>query len=408
MKITLLLGACLLMTQCGIKDWIDRLFSDATTQAVNVIDNAIADLSFESANWREIMEKAINDLPSDIQSTIRTEMSDLLNRAVAATGAEVRCDTDFLRNRLAQGLQNLKAKLLNQEPPPLEPQLCNVIPLAVDMGLSPDRRNKIEFYGYDFDKAKIEVLLENSNGTLDVSNTLDRPTHYHMTLNLGGGGVNLGSNSQRLILRWNDEVISTIGIIQSAPDICASRTVNELPSPISYTPPHTRGDREFDGNGPDITTRVRLINRRDRVDAEIFFEAKETKSDWTTASGTRTVTVYTPDSGWEVENIVGPTESSYAYRDNDHALDRFPGSGPVRSYTFMGDGGGDDAGVHTRVEVTFNSIRLELKERGDCISETAIRSAVENKMISPEKLMHIQKVKPNFKLKPLNPEKEQQ
>src|SRR5690554_3913694 len=216
-KIALLIGSCLLLTQCGVRDWIDRLFSDATTQAVNVIDNAIGELSFESANWREIMEKAIADLPSDIQSTIRTEISDLLNRAVAATGAEVRCNTDFLRNRLAQGLQRIKAKLLNQEPPQLEPQLCNVIPLAVDMGLSLDRRNKIEFYGYDFDKAKIEALLENSNGTLDVSNKLDRPTHYHMTLNLGGAGVNLSPQSQRLILRWNDQVISTIGTIQSSP-----------------------------------------------------------------------------------------------------------------------------------------------------------------------------------------------
>ena len=397
-KIALLLGSCLLLTQCGVNDWIDRLFSDAATQAVNVIDNAIADLSFESANWREIMEKAIADLPSDIQSTIRTEMSDLLNRAIAATGAEIRCNTDFLRNRLAQGLQNIKAKLLNQKPPELEPQLCNVIPLAIDMGLSPNRRNKIEFYGYDFDKAKIEVLLENSNGTLDVSNRLDRPTHYHMTLNLGGTDINLSPRSQRLILRWNDRIISTIGIIQASPDICAARTVNELPSPVSYTPPHTRGDRDFDGNGPDMTTRVNLINKGNRVDAEIFLEAKETKRDWTTASGTTTVTLYTADPGWEIENIVGPTESSYAYRDNDHALDRFPGSGPVRTYTFMGDGPGDDAGVHTRVEVTFNRIRMELKETGDCISERAIRSAVENNMISKEKLMEIQKVKPNIQL----------
>ena len=399
-KIALLLGTCLLLTQCGVRDWVDRLFSDTTTQAVNVIDNAIADLSFESANWRDIMQKAIADLPSDIQSTIRTEMSDLLNRAVAATGAEIRCNTDFLRNRLAQGLQNIKANLLNQEPPQLEPQLCNIIPLAVDMGLSPDRRNKIEFYGYDFDKANIVALLENDNGTVDVSNSLDRPTHYHMTLNLGGTGVNLNPRSQRLILRWNDRVISTIGIIQASPDICATRTVNVLPNPVSYTPPHTRGDRDFDGNGPDVTSRVRLINKRNSVDAEIFLEAKETKSDWTTASGTRTVTLFTPDSGWEIENIVGPTESSYAYRDNDHSLDRFPGTGPVRTYTFMGDGPGDDAGVHTRVEVTFNRIRLELKEIGDCISETAIRSAVENKMISTESLMEIQELKPSIQLQP--------
>src|SRR5690606_24654151 len=103
---------------------------------------------------------------------------------------------------------------------------------------------------------KIEALLQNSNGTFDVSNSLDRPTHYHMTLNLGGTGVNLSPQSQRLILRWNDRVISTIGIVQASPEICATRTVNASISPVSYMPPHTRGDRDFDGNGPDITCRV--------------------------------------------------------------------------------------------------------------------------------------------------------
>lgn len=398
LQITLLLASSLLLTQCGIIDQIKTLFEDTTTRTINAIDEAIANLSVESANWREIMEQALEDLPDDVQSTIRNEISDLLNRGVAAFGAEVRCETDFFRNRMIQGLQNIKAKLLGQDPPPLEPQLCNVIPLAIDMDLPPNRRNKIEFYGYDFDRTNISVLLENTTGTVNVSNSLDRPTHYHMTLNLGGSGISLTPNSRRLILRWNNREISSIGIIQQSPDICRSRTVNRQPNPISYTPPHTRGDREFDGNGPNIYCRVRLIRHRTRVDAEIFFRARETESDWTTATGTRTTTIYTADTGWEITNIVGATESTYSYIDNDHALDSFAGSGPVSTYTFMGDGRGDDAGVHTRVQVAFNQLRFELKETGDCISERAISNAAQNNLISSERLDAIKKAQPNLRL----------
>jgi hypothetical protein len=76
--------------------------------------------------------------------------------------------------------------------------------LAVDRSLIPTRLNRLEFYGYYFDTTQIQVLLDNSGGTVDESGKLARPTHYHLTLNLGGNGVQIGPTSQRLRLRWNE------------------------------------------------------------------------------------------------------------------------------------------------------------------------------------------------------------
>ncbi|MDJ1470491.1 hypothetical protein [Xanthocytophaga flava] len=394
---------CILVcfTQCGIKSAIGDILGTAnnvTTQVTSVIDNAIGDLSSESANWREILQKAINDLPKDVQSTIRTEMTDLLNRAIAASGSEIRCDADFFRNRLIQGLQNIKAQLLGNQPPPLEPQLCTVIPLAIDMELDPSRRNKIEFYGYDFDKAKIKVLLENGGALTDISSFMDQPTHYHMTLNLGGNGVNLTGASTRIILQWNDRNISSIGILQKTTPICEVKTSPNISiSPISFMPPHIgSGDREFDGNGPDIYCTVKLENQGNRVDAVIYMSAKETEDDWTEARGTQKSTIYQADPGWQITEIIGPVESSYSYRDNDHELDKFAGTGPVQTYTFMGDGKGDDVGSNTNVTVKLNALRVTLKQTGNCVTDVAIKNALKFKLLAPNRLNRIRQINPRL------------
>lgn len=54
------------------------------------------------------------------------------------------------------------------------------------------------------------------------------------------------------------------------------------------------------------------------MDAVIYMPAKETEDDWTEACGTQQSTIYQADPGWQITNIVGPIESSYSYRDNDH------------------------------------------------------------------------------------------
>ena len=167
----------LTLTGCNfIKGQIDKLLGradDLTEKVVSSLDNAIGSLNATSANYEEILQKLVSELPGEVQSTVTNEVSNLLNRTVAAAGAEVRCDADFFRIRVQQALQRIKAKFLNQPVPAVEPNLCNVVPLAIDMNLSADRRNKLEFYGYDFDMTAIQVLLYNGASAIDVSNKLD-------------------------------------------------------------------------------------------------------------------------------------------------------------------------------------------------------------------------------------------
>lgn len=73
----------------------------------------------------------------------------------------------------------------------------------------------------------------------------------------------------------------------------------------------TRGDREFDGNGPRIKTEVRLRvgNNGTALYADITFWAQETKHDWSTAEGRWTRKVYDAPYGKTIRRIVSDQAS---------------------------------------------------------------------------------------------------
>ena len=113
-----IISVVLSMTSCDfIKGQISKILGsadDLTEKVVSSLDNAIGSLNANSANYQEVLQKLVTDLPGEVQSTVTNEVSNLLNRTVAAAGAEVRCDADFFRIRVQQALQRIKAKYLNQ------------------------------------------------------------------------------------------------------------------------------------------------------------------------------------------------------------------------------------------------------------------------------------------------------
>src|SRR5206468_9438437 len=100
-------------------------------------------------------------------------------------GVETRCTIDFIGNRVRQQLIKLRATLLGTDAPAPEPAICDVVPLVIDMNLSPEKRNVLEFFGYDFDRTAIQVThVAKSGASTDITSLLTRPSRYVMTLNL--------------------------------------------------------------------------------------------------------------------------------------------------------------------------------------------------------------------------------
>jgi hypothetical protein len=198
---------------------------DTTTLAVGALDDGIAALGNASADWQAVLQDVQRNLPKDAQEFVRNEISNTISRGVAAAGAEFRCNVDFLRTRAREVLLRLRAQLLGGAYPETEPALCSVVPLGVDLSLDVSRRNLLEYYGYDLDSPAVQAQLVNSTGTLDVTAKLDRPTPYHMTLNLGANGVQMNTSSQHLLLKWKDRALSSVAVIKSAPHACSRSNI---------------------------------------------------------------------------------------------------------------------------------------------------------------------------------------
>ncbi|MFN8489163.1 MAG: PLAT/LH2 domain-containing protein [Caldilineaceae bacterium] len=225
---------------------------DPIKQAVAVLDNGIERLGSESADWRRVLEETRDKLPSEIRDDVNT----VLSRAIETTGVEFRCGgVDFVRTRVRQDLIRIRADLLKQTIPAKEPTFCHVDPPAVDTSRLPPWINII---GYDFDTTPIQVILHYGDQYQDVSEFLQKPTHYHMTLNLGENGVRLLPFSSEFILKWNNRVISTIGI-----SLISTPAPISIPLPTTYEITVITGNR--DGAGTDANVFIDLYGTKSQI-----------------------------------------------------------------------------------------------------------------------------------------------
>ncbi len=383
----LLLAGCNLKGCLGLEDPIE----DWRTTTENVLNDAINALNNASADWQSILRDLQDRLPQEVQSTIRVEVQNLISRSIGQAGVELRCNVDFLRRRVQQGLQRILARFLGQSVPPSEPAICQVVPIAVERANVPARIPQLEFYGYDFDQASdLKVFHVRTHARQDVTNQLDRPTHYAMTLRFGATGVQLDDRSQRFTLEWGGQQISSIAIIQPQTPVCRTRTENFQPTPVTFVPPHTRGDRDFAGHGPTTTARVTRMDRSNDIRVEVYMKAYEShgnnspQSDHTTAEGRQVFPLYNAPPGWRIDRVAGPVATSHTYRDSNHTEDSFDmgSGGPVRRFVFVGDTRGDEAGTRTKVEVTFNRFSIELVETGNCVAPRAVMALSEANLLT--------------------------
>ena len=180
---------------------------------IDTLNDAIFKLETNSERWRIVLEETRDKLIKEGQSTLANEVSNILSRATSDVGIEAKCYTDFLRDRTREELIQLKATI-TQEKLQLKPVFCNPTPKTIDLNLQPDRRRKIEIAGYNLTRSSIQVfLVNNENYMIDVSDSLDNPTRYLLTVTLSRIPIN--DRSVRLIFKNQNEEIASIGIIQA-------------------------------------------------------------------------------------------------------------------------------------------------------------------------------------------------
>lgn len=97
-----------------------------------------------------------------------------------------------------------------------------------------------------------------------------------------------------------------------------STTVSTQPRRLTNLVPQTliRGDREFGGNGPDISCTVEIRTSTDRrsIVADVHFRAVETKGDRSTTDQRWQQTVYQAPAGKTISRILGESRSVVSFR----------------------------------------------------------------------------------------------
>jgi len=180
---------------------------------VDTLNEAIRKLESNSDSWQEVLKETQNTLIAEGQSTLANEVSDVISRGTSDVGMEAKCSVDFLRDRAREDLVRLRATI-TQETLNLVPVFCNPTPNAVDLNLPPDRRPLIEIAGYNLSREAVDVFLENSQGRrFDVSDSLDSPSRYLLTVNLSK--IDLNDESKRLIFELANGKQQSVSIIQA-------------------------------------------------------------------------------------------------------------------------------------------------------------------------------------------------
>lgn len=126
------------------------------------------------------------------------------------------------------------------------------------------------------------------------------------------------------------------------------------------------GDKDFGGNGPDVTLDIQLTFEGKSIFANVYCKWMETKSNFTAADFRQTFLVATVPEDYTILNIASISSFNITYLDLGHELDGNtykPGDGVVSSYSIMGDQKGDDlVGGGTRIEsIVLQPIKLNVK-----------------------------------------------
>ncbi|MCG2615053.1 hypothetical protein LZZ85_12210 [Terrimonas sp. NA20] len=359
----------------------DISVTEAASDTETLLQDAINTLQDESQSWQTTLKNLADQLTGETQSTISNEVTDLIARAQASAGAELKCYTDFFRTRMKQELTRLIDMVRGRNDlPSLEPIFCTAVPSSIDMNLAPDRRNKIELFGYDFDRysisgANIKAALISTSGMVDVTEHLTQQSIYLMTLNLGSNGIQLTENSSKIRFTSGGKLIAELPVIQQRIARCAvtEGDLRPIEDILDFVPGKVgAGDRDFGGSVKiRMTFKLSVSSDGQSVSAKIFMRAKEYQTmanDHSHAEKTETFTLYRAPAGYLIEDIL--SEKNYVYEgiDKDHDVEIFniAGGYAIKKLKVYGDRWGEDIGSYTKASFYLQDIKVRLRQSRNC------------------------------------------
>ena len=358
--------------------------------AVAAIDRAIAALNKNSEDWQNILNRLIGEIEGfdqELQDKLLPDVQNLLTATIAASGEEFRCDTDFLGSRVAENLARIRAKLLKDDLPPLEPRFCSTTPWDhIDLRNPPDA---VAISGYNFnDNPPIRVFARSRsapNNLIDLTPRIARSAHYHLSLplspNYGGDGFVLNNDIDRLIFKLKPQDEHPLYELPVIPKTCRPATRRVEAGRHLYLRPDWKknsplDDRDFYGEVDIKIVTTLNYGGSGPITAWVKMTAEEPGEGLydTSAEGTAEGSVYEVPHGMQLVGVGAPGMEVFGPHtfgeDDPPGPKEYPGAqGIVRTYKIQGDRNGDDAGIYTDLDVLFREFEVQLIENEDCIPQ---------------------------------------
>lgn len=376
---TLIVGLSLTISGCEL--FQPRGAVDSATQTLRDIADTV---NLESEAWREQVAAAQEKLTREGRQAIAHDLDNIVQRGIAAVGAEFRCDVDFLRDRVHDEIEGLIAGLLGQTPPPNPPAICKVVPEIVDLSQPPTQMTRVALYGYDFrergsNRANLKLRGLRRNGqTVNLNSWLALSNHYQGAVSITqANGRDLRDRGIReLQLLYGDAVMSQIPV---NPYVASTSNATGGAKTLTHFPKrsNSNADDEFwtgQQLGHYSVVRVNLKTearlRDNKVEARVWMQAWEWDRDKNERSGDKTaaeewsdwIELYSAPAGHRIRRVLSDLEDNPAWFECEKTPVELNRAGSlVLRYRVIGDGDGADIKRNTCVDVKFNPVKVELE-----------------------------------------------
>jgi hypothetical protein len=356
---------------CDITDKIETELTMVREQAVLSLNDGINALQNESSDWRSVLKDLQNKIDSRVQDVLTYNIPYITNLASQRALSSALCVKESVKDEVVYFLQVMRAELITGKLPPLpQTKICGTSISTIDLNSPRNIRNQIIYTGYSIHtKDSIHAVLVNGTTRIDIpKNKLGFPDISNITISLTDYTDNELANYTHLQLMYNKDVISSIGIDKKLPEPPIIETTTTNQREIVWIPPHTNGNKDFDGDGPRMISHVYLKHDGSKVYAQVYLYAQETKSDWTTATGTSNwVEIYSAKSGYRINKIKDPTDYLNILRLNnqdyvDSSIEDYIMETVVGRAILVGDTVGDEAGTRTKITLNLKSFDIEIQK----------------------------------------------
>jgi hypothetical protein len=342
------------------------------------LNHAIQTLTDDSSGWKMVLQDAQSQLTDAAQTTVRDEISNTLNRAIAAAGVEVRCEADFLGKRALEGLIRIRAEFLHQPVPAVVPHACVPSPAQIDA----QHRVGVVITGYDFApypaiQAYLEYTLSGAPQKKDVHEFVTVQSPYVLAIADGGvpiEALHLSAQNApkvRLYVQDGTALVSEIGFNWTLSK-CVQKDIPGLATDLNVYPWHVNdgSDLWFGPGNVLVHIQVTPIKTDTTIAAHIDVDLSEQGGDYTRASASQTYApFFTADQGFTIASVPNLAGTDIAYVNNGNQPKILSGNGGwVDQVTIEGDWDAhDNANGKIHIQVTFRSLTIHMVQTTNCV-----------------------------------------